>query len=99
MNSFEDFGPIKAKTYIYLQITYILALGPENDTQEGLIQLAFPQLLWERTFLQSLWEQYTMINLALSKLELKGSGCESRVHENWPRRISFEIKNITLLLN
>ena len=29
--------------------------------------LAFPQLLWEGTFLQSLWEWYTLTNLAFQK--------------------------------
>ena len=39
--------------------------------QAWLMPLAFPQLLWEQTFLQSLWERYTLTNLANKEGNLK----------------------------
>ena len=42
----------------------------------------FPQLLWEQTFLQSLWEQYTLTNLAPG-----GAGQLSQV--SWEGKVRY----------
>ena len=63
--------------------------------QAWLMPLAFPQLLWEQTFLQSLWERYTLTNLAYKggrgASSLKKSICEqSKIMQTYKHYMKLE---------